>query len=40
MKECVKKYGFLYVTLPKDLQDDQSIREIVINDEYYKDYIN
>lgn len=40
IKECVKKYGFLYVTLPKDLQDDQSIREIVINDEYYKDYIN
>lgn len=40
IKECVKKYGFLYVTLPKDLQDDQSIREIVINNEYYKDYIN
>ena len=40
IKECVKKYGFLYITLPKELQDDESIREILINDEYYKDYIN
>ncbi len=40
IKECVKKYGFLYVTLPKELQDDENIKNIVTNKEYYKDFIN